>query len=124
MTPRATDDGLNASDKFVLVKGFAEKIVGAHPEAFGLVFNAGEPRKYQDGSGDPRGAKRAQHLVSRNIWQVQVEQDDVVVIYLAEVYALLTEVSPIDVHALGLQHELDALRRPPIVLDEQDSHVR
>jgi len=38
----ATDDGVDARDKLVLVKGLGKVVVSADPEALDLVFGAGE----------------------------------------------------------------------------------
>ena len=64
-----------------------------------------------------------QHLVARHVGQVQVEQDDVVIVELAEVDAFFAEIGRVDVEALGLEHQLDALRRRAIVLDQQYPHL-
>ncbi len=71
--------------------------------------------------GDP---KRAQNLVTGHVGQVQVEQDDVVIIELAEVDPLLAKVGDIDVEVLRLQHQFDALRGRRIVFDQKYPHVR
>ena len=79
-------------------------------EALHLVLDPGKARKDEDRRlylGDPQGA---QHLVSRHVGQVQVEQDDVVVVELAEVDAFLAEVRRVDVEVLKLEHQLDASR--------------
>ena len=60
----------------------------------------------------------AQNLIARHIGQVEVEQDDVVVIELAEVDAFLAEIGHIDVEILGFEHQFDALRRGAVVLDQ------
>ena len=68
-------------------------------------------------------AQAAQHLVARHVGQIEVEEDDVVVVELAEIDAFLAEIGRIDVEALGLEHQLDALRRRAVVFDEQYAHV-
>jgi hypothetical protein len=45
--------------------------------------------------------KRAQNLVAGHVGEVQVEQDDVVVVELAEVDAFFAEIGGIDVEARG-----------------------
>ncbi len=62
--------------------------------------------------------RRAQHFVAGHVGQVQVEKDDVVVIELAEIDAFFAEIGRIDVEALGLEHQLDALRRGAVVFNE------
>ena len=66
--------------------------------------------------------KRAQHLVARDVGQGQVEQDDVVVVQLAEIDPLLTQIGGVGVEALGLEHQFDALRDGGVVLDQQHAH--
>ena len=55
--------------------------------------------------------ERAQNLVARHVGEVQVEQDDVVVVELAEVDALLAEIRRVDVEVLGFEHQLDDFAR-------------
>ena len=68
--------------------------------------------------------QRLEHLVPAHVGEVQVEQNNVVVVDLAEVDALFTEVGLIDVKAFRLQHQLDALRGRAIVLDQKNPHVK
>ena len=58
-----------------------------------------------------------------HVRQVQIEKDDVVVVELAEIDALLAEIGRVDVEPLGLKHQLDALRCRAVVLDQKDPHV-
>ena len=48
---------------------------------------------------------------------------DVVVVKLAQIDALFTEIRRIYVETAGLEHEFYALRRRAIVLDEKHSHA-
>ena len=52
----------------------------------------------------------------------EVEQDDVVIIQLAQIEAFLAQIGRIDVEAFGAQHQLDAFRRRRLVLDQQNTH--
>ena len=63
-----------------------------------------------------------EHLEAAHVGQVQIEQDDVVVVELSEVDALFAQVRRVDVEALGLEHQIDALRHRAIVFYQQDSH--
>jgi hypothetical protein len=58
-----------------------------------------------------------------HVWEVEVQEYDVVVIELAKLGALLAQVGDVDVKALSVEHHLDALRGSAVVLDEQDSHA-
>src|SRR6201999_3547269 len=71
-----------------------------------------------------RHPQRAQHLEPGHVGEVQVEQDDVVVVQLAEIDALFAEVRRIDVEALGLEHQFDRLRCRAIVFDQENAHAR
>src|SRR5262249_44350657 len=70
--------------------------------------------------GDAQGP---QNLETRHVGQVEVEQDYVVVVQLAEIDALFAEIRRIDVEALGFEHQLDRLRRRAVVFDQQHAHA-
>ncbi len=124
VTLRAAHDRVDARDEFVLVEGLGQVVVGAEAEAPDLVLDAGEAGEDQDRRLDLRDAQAAQHLVARHVGQVQVQQDDVVVVELAEIDAFLAEIGRVDVEVLGLEHQLDALRCSAVVFDEQYAHFR
>src|SRR3546814_3935011 len=56
------------------------------------------------------------------VGQIQVEQDDVVIIELAQIEAFLAQIGRIDVEALGGEHRVDRLRGRRLVLDQQYAH--
>ena len=64
-----------------------------------------------------------QDLVARHVGQVQVEQDDVVVVELAEIDAFFAEIRRVDVETLGFEHQLDRLRGGAIVFNQQNAHA-
>src|SRR6185503_21057400 len=64
----------------------------------------------------------AQHVHAAHVGQIEVQQDQVVVVDLAEIDALFAEVRRIDVESLGLEHQLDALRGCAVVFDQQYAH--
>jgi hypothetical protein len=66
---------------------------------------------------------RFQHFITGHVRQVDVEKDDVVVVELAEIDAFFAQVSRIDVEPFRLEHQLDALGRRGIILDQQHSHA-
>ena len=76
------------------------------------------PGEDQDRRLDLRDPQGAQNLEARHVGQVQVEQDDVVVVELAEVDALFAEIRRIDVEALGFEHQLDGLGGRAVVFNE------
>src|SRR6185437_9844160 len=92
--------------------------------SFDLVLDASHSGKNQDRRlylGDPQ---RAEHLIAGHVGQVEIEQNDVVVIELAEIDPLLAEVGDIDVEILRLQHQFNALCGRRIVFDQKYPHVR
>jgi hypothetical protein len=121
---RAADDGVDAGDQFVLVERLGEVIVGAEAEALHLVLDAGQTREDQDRRFHLGDAQGAQNLVARHVGEVQVEQDDVVIIELAEVDAFFSEIRRVDVEVLGFQHQFDALRCGAVVFDQEYAHQR
>ncbi|GJE34646.1 hypothetical protein LDDCCGHA_4858 [Methylobacterium oxalidis] len=119
---RAAHDGVDAGDELVLVEGLGQVVVGAEAETLHLVLDARHAGENQDRGLHLRDAKGAEHLVARHVGQVQVEEDDVVVVELAEIDALLTEVGGVGVEVLGLEHQLDAGRDRGIIFDKQHAH--
>ena len=69
----------------------------------------GHARQDQDRRLHLGQAQRPQHFVAGHVGEVQVEQDDVVVVELAEIDALFAEIGRVDVEALRFQHQFDAL---------------
>ena len=119
----AADHGVDAGDQLVLVEGLGHVVVGAEAEALDLVLDAGEAGEDEDRRVDLGDAERLQHFIARHVGQVQVEQDDVVVIELAEIDAFFAEIGRVDVETFRLEHQLDALGRRGIVLDQQYPHL-
>jgi hypothetical protein len=77
-------------------------------------------------SSDPRLTREAMQdstIRPAHVGEVQVQQDNVVVVHLAEVDTLFAEARRVDVKAFPLQHQLDALRGGPVVLDEKNPHL-
>jgi translation initiation factor IF-1 len=85
--------------------------------------DAGEARQDQDRRLHLGDAQRAQNLVAGHVRKVQVEEDDVVIVQLAEIDALFAEVRRVDIEALRLEHQLDALRRGAVVFNEKYAHL-
>ena len=54
---------------------------------------------------------------------MKVEQDDVVVVHLAEIDALFTEIRRVDAKAFGLEHQLDRSRGRAMIFNQQDAHA-
>src|SRR3989344_2044756 len=120
----ATHHRMDAGDEFVAVEWLGDVIVGAQAETLDLVLDAGEAGEDDDRGFDLADTQIAEDIETRHVGQIEVEQDDVVVIELAEVDAFLTEVGGVDVEALGLEHQLDGLSGRTVVFDEQNAHWR
>ena len=113
---------MDAGDQLVLMEGLGHIIVGAEAEAAHLVLDAGQARQDQDRGLHLAHPQGLQHLVAAHIGQVQIEEDYVVIVKLTEVDALFAKVGRVDVEALRLKHQLDALCRRAIVLDQKHPH--
>ena len=114
---------MDAGDELVLVEGLGHIVVGAEAQAAHLVLDAGEAGENQDRRVDLADAQRLQNLIARHVGQIEIEQDDVVIVELAEIDAFFAEIGGVDVETFGLEHQLDALGRRGIVLDQQNSHA-
>jgi hypothetical protein len=123
MTARAQESQVDAGDQLVLVEGLGHVVVGAEAEAAHLVLDAGKPGEDQDRGLDLGDPQAAQHLEARHVRQVQIEQDDVVIVELAEIDALFAQIGGVDVEALGLEHQLDRLSSGAVVLNQQYAHA-
>ncbi len=82
----------------------------------------GETRQDQDRRAHPGGAQPAQHLIAVDVRQHQIENDDVVIVKLADLQPILAEIGGIADEAFLLQHQLDALGGGGIVLNQQNTH--
>ena len=108
---------MDAGDEFVLVEGFGEIVVRSEAQALDLVLDPRKSRENENRRLDLGDAKRPQHLIARHVREIQIEQDNVVVVEFAEIYAFLAEIGRIDIEVLGLKHELNALSRRAVIFD-------
>ena len=113
---------MDARDQLVLVKRLGHVVVGAEAEAAYLVLDAGHAGEDQDRRLHLADAERAQHLIARDVGKVQIEQDNVVVVDLAEIDTLFAQIRGENVETFREQHQLDALCRCAIVFDKQYPH--
>jgi len=67
--------------------------------------------------------RAAQNFEARHVRQVQIKEEDVVVVDLAEIDAFFAEIGRVDVKALGFRHQLDRLRGGAIVFNQQYAHA-
>nr|ADO19098.1 hypothetical protein Nfla_4402 [Nostoc flagelliforme str. Sunitezuoqi] len=118
----AAHDGVDARDQLLAVERLGDIIVRAEAEAAYLrvhLADAGQDQHRCRHAGD---AQLLQHVIAVHVRQVEVEQDDVVIVELAEVQALFAQVRRVDVEAFGGQHQLDRLGGRRFVLDQQHAH--
>src|SRR5262249_24702725 len=88
-----------------------------------FVLDVGKAGEDQNGRLHLGDALRPENLEARHIRQVQVEQDDVVIVPLAEIDTLLAEVGGIDLEGLRLEHQLNGLSGTAVVLNSQNAHA-
>jgi hypothetical protein len=87
-----------------------------------LLSMPASPERIRTGVCDPRSPQAAQHVVAGHIWQVQVEEDDVVRARLSAAEPLFAKGRRDDLERLGPEHQLNALRQRRLVLDQQNPH--
>ena len=116
------DDCLDPRDQLAAIERFGQEIVGADAETFDLVVEFGEARKDQDRRLHARRPQPAQHLVSVDIRQHQIKNDDVVIVQLADFQTVFAEIGRVANKVLPSQHHLDAFRGGGIILDEKHAH--
>jgi hypothetical protein len=113
---------MDAGDELVAVERLGDVIVGAEAKRADLGVHLADARQDQHRSADLGDPKLLQHVVAVHVRKVQIEADDVVIVELAEVQALLAQVGRIDVEAFAGQHQFDALRRRRLVFNQQHTH--
>jgi hypothetical protein len=104
------------------VERLGHVVVGAEAEAADLRIHFRDAREDQHRRLHFGDAQLLQNVVPVHVGQVQVEQDDIVIVELAEVQAFLAEVGLVDVESLGGEHQLDRLGRRRLVFDQQHAH--
>src|SRR3546814_17156805 len=68
-------------------------------------------------------SKFLEHVIPVHIGWRQIKADDVIIIELAEIQALLAKVGRVDIEAFGRQHQLYGLRSRRFVFDKQHAHL-
>ncbi len=121
---RATHHGVDAGDQLFAVERLGHVIVGAETEAADLAVHLGNAREDQDRRLHLGDAQFLEHVVTVHVREVEVEQDDIVIIQLAQIEALFAKIGRIDIEAFGGQHELDRFCCGRLVFDQQYSHGR
>ena len=122
VTFRAAHDRLDPRDQLAPVERLGQEVVGAKAQALDLVIELGQTRQDQDRGAHPGRAQPAQHFVAVDVGQHQIQNDDVVIVKLADLQTILAEVGGIADEAFPLQHQLDARSHRCIVLNQQNAH--
>ncbi len=71
---------------------------------------------------DPSGAQPTQDLISVDVRQHQIEQDDVIIVQLADLQPVFAEISRIANEVLFAQQQFDTGGGGRVVLDEEHAH--
>src|SRR5947209_15440975 len=116
-------DRMDARNQLVFVERLGHVVVGANAETLDLVLDAGEAGEDQNGCFDLGDPKLLEHVITGHVWQVKVEQYDVVIIEFSEIDAFFSKVRRIDVETLGFQHQLDRLRDGAVIFYQQYAHA-
>ena len=99
-------------------------IIGTKAKALDLVFHLIQARQNEDRRVYFCRPQLFQHIVAVHVGQVEIKEDNVIVIELAEIQALFSKVGAIDVKALSAQHQFDAAADGWIIFDQQNTHSR
>src|SRR6185437_2564632 len=119
----AAHDRLDARDELAPVERLGQEIVGAETQALDLVIELGQARQDEDRRPHPGGAQPAQHFVAVDVRQHQIEDDDVVVVELADLQAVLAEIGGVANEPFGPKHHLDAGRGGRIIFHQKYAHL-
>src|SRR5471030_173312 len=114
---------LNAGDQFVLVERLGHVIVGAEAQGLNLGFDNGIARQDQHRRLHFGDAQGLEDLKAAHIGQLQVQNDDVVIVKLAQIDPFFAEIGGVDVKAFTAQHQLDASRHSAVVFNQEYAHV-
>jgi hypothetical protein len=104
------------------VERLRQVVVRAEPQALQLVVEFREPGQDQDRRRHPRRPQPPQDFVAVDVRKHQVKNDDVVIVDLPDLQAVLTELGRIEDESLGLEHQFDALGERCIIFDQQNAH--
>ncbi len=99
---------MDARHQLAAVERLGQEIVGAEAQALELVIELGQAGEDQDRRVHPRRAQPPQHLVPVDVRQHQIEEDDVVIVELADLQPVLTEIGRVADKIFLSQHHLDA----------------
>ncbi len=104
------------------VERLGDVVVGAKAEAADLRVHFRNARQDQHRRLHLGDAQLREHVVAVHVRQVQVEQDDIVIIQLAQIEAFLAQVGGLDVERFRAEHQFDGLRGRRLVFDQENVH--
>ncbi len=122
MAFRAAHDGLDAGNQLAPVEWFGQEVVGAEAEALDLVVELAEAREDQDRGTHSGRAQPAQHFIPINIRQHQVQNNDIVVVQLADFEPVFAQIGRVADKAFFLEQHLDAGRCGGIIFNQENTH--
>ena len=102
--------------------GLVRKSSAPKPRPLILWSSSARPERIRIGVRTRAARKPAQHLVTVDVRQHQIENDDVVIVELADLQPVFAEIGGIADEALPLQHHLDAGGCGGIVLNQKHAH--
>ena len=113
---------MNAGDQLFAVERLGHVIVSPEAEAADLGIHFRNPRKDQHRGLHFGDTELFQHVITMHIGQVEIEQDDIVIVQLAQIQAFFAQIGRIDIEAFGGQHQFDGPGRGRLVFDQQHAH--
>jgi len=108
--------------ELALVERLGDVVVGAEAEALELVIEFREAGEDQNRGLDLGGAQALQHLIAVHVRQHEVEDDDVVIVKLADLEPVFAEARRIADKTVGLEHQFDALGHRRVILNHKNAH--
>ena len=113
-----TDNSLNPGQQFGPVKRLGQVIVGAVTQPFDFFVRFGQAGQNQHRRFDFGRTQAFEHFVSVHVGQHQVENDDVIVIKLADFQSVFAQIRRIYDHSFFFQHGFNALRNRIVVFNQ------
>ena len=123
MAPRAPHDGMDAGHQFLGVERLGQIVVRPGPEGLDLFVHVNMARKDQGWRSDLGLPQLTQHVVAGYVWQIEVEDDQVVIVQLAKFNTLFALICCVDVEVRLAQHRLNGAGRGQFVLNKQNAHI-
>ena len=113
---------MDARHQFLTVKGLGQIIIRPAAQGLHLAVNLSATGENHDRRADSAVAQGAKDIESAHIRQVQIQEDQVVIIELAEIDTLLTHICGEDIEALRLENQLHTPGDRGVILNHQHAH--